>query len=1388
MIKNILKRTLSVLLALTMVFTTFVIFDPTSLFPQAEASVTRTDRSYEDVFFIVPETIYLAPAYNSYTTSATYSFQWYVNNTLDGTSITKDTGESSSGKIYFSYANTSTVKISLKWQSSIGTDGGSGAVTVGGSSLNSGSGSKSLTLSSNVASTTITAGTSPSLAAATKGTYICWIATYTDSVDSQVKKAYAYTYVYKPYPAPVGTLQRTKNDRGTNSFDQDAKWICGVHGITGTAGDWYPNTGTGGRGFMVFSNSNSGTGKYLGSLYAQFANATVNNGRFGYSASDNGITDWFNQTTGSDQPLPDATFRYYNSNESGYSSGDVAFRNFCYSPTALLTVDTSRYTNLNQIPNLSLGCFVAGNDDASDGAWYVGNFTGTPKTADERGYEKNSPTNCTSAIALWNYYRSNLISSVGNYNSRNSSADDEGVKWNLKWNKTISTSSSTGTYYVGAGHMNQGSSDTCWNVAQLNCKINMIDKGALRNAVMKALKYNATINDTLLKSTTWSDFQAKYRSAYSALVTLTDDQSAVATLASSLSSAVDTLNNATYTAKQFNVLVYEKSSTQFTVVKTDSTDTSDAFKVGAKLDFAPISVTGYDFVGYVAGSSAPTGTITIPSSYDYTAAFSCTGRSDGPSYIAYYKAKTTTVTLNKQSGSGGTSSVTAIYGQNMPTATMPTRTGYTFGGYYTSTGGSGTQYYKANGSSSRTWNITDATKTLYAKWTGISYTVAYNGNGNTGGSTASSTHTYGTAKNLTANGFTRTATVSYSVDGGNAVSASTVSFAFKNWTTKAPVTDSSETTGSYTGGSYTDIKRWTVPYSTGTFESGDKYIIEFDYKTSGTTAPHVFFYGASGYRQVASYTASTSAGYTTSGTSSDGNCTLNITGGSYVHCRIVYTLSSSGGSSVDKYFLLRAYSGTTSASLKNLRITKAEVSSGSSQLYTNSQSVNNLTTTSGDTINMYANWTPGTLSLPTATKTGYSFSGWYYDSGLSKSAGAAGTSITVVGDTTLYAKWAINSYNVTYANGTATGGTLPTAQSGNYNTTVTLGTNNMTKNNTDAATYTTTYEYNGATGGNGTASATNKKQTTYTKNGWTTTSGSTTQNYANGATFTIPASNTTLYPCFTQGTTYTSITLPTPTKTGHTFDGWYKEAELTNSAGGAGASYSPQASGTLYAKWTINKYYVDLNGRLDGNNVGNISGYGTADVYTAGTSRSNDCTDYYQQWNHGTTYEFKDIKASKGHRYVGVYSGSLSGTINAANVSTYLEFATNSYTIAYNGNGSNGGSAPASHTGVYYNDPQSKGFTTSVTTNANSFTKTGYTFSKWNTKADGTGTDITAGSGTVSAKTLVDLCSSDPGNGGTVYLYAKWAINSYNVTYANGTATGGTLPTAQSGNYNTTVT
>ncbi|MBR1563999.1 MAG: InlB B-repeat-containing protein [Paludibacteraceae bacterium] len=91
--------------------------------------------------------------------------------------------------------------------------------------------------------------------------------------------------------------------------------------------------------------------------------------------------------------------------------------------------------------------------------------------------------------------------------------------------------------------------------------------------------------------------------------------------------------------------------------------------------------------------------------------------------FAKWTPKTTTITLDRQSGTGGSSSVTATYDAAMPSATMPTRTNYTFAGYWSGENGTGTKYYNADGSSAHTWNYEDATKTLYAYWTENTYTV-----------------------------------------------------------------------------------------------------------------------------------------------------------------------------------------------------------------------------------------------------------------------------------------------------------------------------------------------------------------------------------------------------------------------------------------------------------------------------------------------------------------------------------------------------------------------------------------------------------------------------------------------------------------------------------------
>ena len=88
---------------------------------------------------------------------------------------------------------------------------------------------------------------------------------------------------------------------------------------------------------------------------------------------------------------------------------------------------------------------------------------------------------------------------------------------------------------------------------------------------------------------------------------------------------------------------------------------------------------------------------------------------NSPNYSYSSDAETYTVSLNKQNGTGGTSSVTVKNGSAMPSATAPTRSGYTFKGYYSGTNGSGTKYYNANMTSARSWDKSSG-GTLYAYW------------------------------------------------------------------------------------------------------------------------------------------------------------------------------------------------------------------------------------------------------------------------------------------------------------------------------------------------------------------------------------------------------------------------------------------------------------------------------------------------------------------------------------------------------------------------------------------------------------------------------------------------------------------------------------------------
>ena len=74
---------------------------------------------------------------------------------------------------------------------------------------------------------------------------------------------------------------------------------------------------------------------------------------------------------------------------------------------------------------------------------------------------------------------------------------------------------------------------------------------------------------------------------------------------------------------------------------------------------------------------------------------------------------------------------------------------------------------------------------------------------------------------------------------------------------------------------------------------------------------------------------------------------------------------------------------------------------------------------------------------------------------------------------------------------------------------------------------------------------------------------------------------------------------------------------------------------------------------------------------------------------------------------------------------------------------------------------QTANYNTPTALTTNTFTRTGYTFTGWNTAANGSGTAYAAG-------------ATFTMGAANVTLYAQWTINSYTVTYSGNGSIGGT--------------
>lgn len=182
--------------------------------------------------------------------------------------------------------------------------------------------------------------------------------------------------------------------------------------------------------------------------------------------------------------------------------------------------------------------------------------------------------------------------------------------------------------------------------------------------------------------------------------------------------------------------------------------------------------TGYTFLGWSTSSTATSAT--------YAAGGSYTANS-GAALYAVWKIITYTVSYNANNGSGAPSAQTKTYGKELTlSSTKPTRTGYTFLGWSTSSTATSPTYYEIDSDMTHMKYNTNSNALLYAVWEINTYTISYNANEGEN-APANQTKTYGTTLTLTSAIPTRT------------------NYDFVNWNTKNDGTGTSYSSGdSYT--------------------------------------------------------------------------------------------------------------------------------------------------------------------------------------------------------------------------------------------------------------------------------------------------------------------------------------------------------------------------------------------------------------------------------------------------------------------------------------------------------------------------------------------------------------------------------------------------------------
>lgn len=371
-------------------------------------------------------------------------------------------------------------------------------------------------------------------------------------------------------------------------------------------------------------------------------------------------------------------------------------------------------------------------------------------------------------------------------------------------------------------------------------------------------------------------------------------------------------------------------------------------------------------------------------------------------------------------------------------------------------------------------------------------------------------------------------------------------------------------------------------------------------------------------------------------------------------------------------------------------------------------------------------WTVG----DTGKITGYSFDGWY----TSPTGGDKyDWSTKLTNDVTMYAHWTANGYTVKYDAGGGKG--TMGDQKFTFDVPQNLSPNAFTR---DGYTFT---GWKRADTGDAYQDGQQVANLTSTPNGIVTMIAQWTPNPAsinydpNPPTGRTPGGQGTANWTGHTGDTQ-AIGANGWTVDGYTFIGWNTSADGKGTAYAPGTTWIANGTLTLYAQWTPGQAGLTYDG--------NGATGGKTDPQPGKTDEKINVRDngftrdgyMFVTWN--TQADCKGKAVDPGDEWTLQGSGTL-----------YACWAGTAQTLAYHGNGATGGNTAV----------QSGKTGDELTTNANGFTRDGYTFVRWDTAKDGSGTAYGEGKNGVSQYTM-----KPAGND----LYAIWKANPASIVYRNG--------------------